>query len=324
MATDNLRIIYQNLVDLSATTITPSSQSSGDTPPAFLKQDTKSLVWRSSPTTIASTNVVTKGFPVKAILKIDLGSLKQVGGVVLAFTNLNSNLAEIRVRGFVAEPAISSSAIPSDLVHFPTITTTGTTLIDKTTIACPWNSLALPNWGTNPVTNSNYSYGGGTYARVWLPEYTTINVRYLTVEITDYYATSGIGRYIEVSRLITGPYWSPVYNTGYGMTAGIKDLSEHTRTESGDLLTRRGPRFQTLSFNLNWLTKADRIEMTKILLGNGMPKPLLISLFPDSTGDISDYERERAHQIYGKMTQVPGISHTLLDIYSTQLDIEEV
>lgn len=315
MAADNLRIIYQNLIDLDTTTITASSSQSVNTSVSNLKLDTKSLVWRSSPTTVSGTTV-------KAILVIDFGTTQKIGGVILAFSNLNSSSATIKVTGYNNPPAIPSTNGPTDLINYPTISGTAA-YTTGTVLACPWNSLDLSNWGTNPINSSTYSYGGGTYARAWV-SLADNNARFVSIEITDYYSDAATGRYIEVSRLIVGPYWSPVYNTGYGMTAGIKDLSEHSRTESGDLVTNRGVRFQTLSFDLNWLTQQDRVEMTRILLGNGMPKPLLVSLFPTSSGDSSDYERERAHQIYGKLVSIPGISHTILNIYSTNLELEEV
>jgi hypothetical protein len=118
-----------------------------------------------------------------------------------------------------------------------------------------------------------------------------------------------------------GQYWSPKYNTGYGMTNSMKDLSTHERTESGDLVSQRGPRYSALTFDLKWLDPTDRIQLTRIMLGNGLPRPLLISLFPDNG---TQTEMERAHQIYGKMVTLPGITYDMLDIYSTQFDIEEV
>lgn len=308
----NLRIIYQNQIDLSTTTITSSSNQTSLTTVSNLKVDTKSLIWRTSPTTVSSTQV-------KGNLIVDLGSTKTVGGVVLAFTNLNSSSATIRVRGYTSAPSHTSSQAIPDYINYPTIT--GTSVFDTGAIlCCPWNSLNLPDWGTNPVGSSNYSYGGGTYARVWLPTYAGISIRYLSIEIVDNYSTSSTGRYIEVSRLIVGSYWSPKYNTGYGMTSGIKDMSEHVRTQSGDLLTTRGPRYQNLSFDMQWLDSSDRQQLTKLLLGNGMSRPILVSLFPEDT----DSERERSHQIYGKMMQAPGISYVNPDIYSVPLELEEV
>jgi hypothetical protein len=108
------------------------------------------------------------------------------------------------------------------------------------------------------------------------------------------------------------------------MTATVKDLSVHDRTESGDLVTQRGPRFNSLSFDLSWLSPTDRIQMTKIVLGNGISKPLFVSLFPDNGSTTNSWEMERAHQIYGKMMQTPGISYHTLDMYSSQIELEEV
>lgn len=310
----NLRIIYQNQVDLSTTTITSSSNQSTSTTISNLKLDTKSLVWRTSPTTISSTQV-------KGNLIVDLGSAKTVSGVVLAFTNLNSSTATIRVRGYNIAPTHGSTS-GTDRVNYPTIiaSTTDTIFDTDNVLCCPWNTLGISDWGTNPVGSSNYSYGGGTYARVW---FNAATVRYLSIEIIDNYATSASGRYIEVSRLIVGNYWTPKYNLAYGVSAGIKDMSEHVRTESGDLLTARGPKYQCVNFNLEWLSLSDRQEMTKILTMNGMSRPILISLFPQGTS-TEEYERERAHQIYGKLTQLSQMTYNNPFMYSIPLDIEEV
>jgi len=307
----NLRIIYQNQVDLSTTTISSSSNQSSQTTVTNLKVDTKSLVWRTSPTTVSSTQV-------KGNLIVDLGSQKTVGGVVLAFTNLNSSTATIRVRGY-------STGVPThgtvDQINNPSIIVTGTTAFDTgNVLCCPWNTMGVSDWGTNPVGSSNYSYGGGTYARDW---FTPTSVRYLSIEIVDSYTTSAAGRYIEVSRLIVGNYWSPKYNVGYGMSSGIKDMSEHTRTQSGDLLTTRGPMYQCLNFNMEWLDTGDRQEMSKLLTISGISRPILVSLFPEGT-NATEYERERAHQVYGKLTQLSLMTYNNPILYSIPLELEEV
>lgn len=302
---NNLRIIYQNWADLGTVT---ASSTAGTTSASNMLKDSKGLIWRSSNTTVASTTN-------RAIIKVDLGASRAIRGVVLAFTNLNSATATMIVRGYSADPTLGGT------VDNPTIT--GTAAFTSPTVnCCPWNNLSLPNWNTNPQNANAYAYGGGTYARVWLS--TVQTYRYWTLEITDNYTTSASGRYIEVSRLIMGDYWSPTYNTTYGLSSMVKDLSEHQRAESGDLLTVRGPRFNSLSFNLNWLNDTDRREASRLMLGNGISRPILVSLFPDSTGDNTDYERERAHQIYGKFMQVPGITYENVLFYSMPLELEEV
>ena len=396
MAKNNLRVVYQNLVDLTTTTITTSSTQSAVTSVANLKKDTKGLVWRSLPKTTGD------GTSVKAYISIDLGvvtNAADINSIILPYTNLNSTVASIKVYGYSTAPTFggdqNAPTVSGTAVSGFTLTAT-VSAAAPSAICSPWNSLDLKNWNTTTTGGANtYAYGGGTCARIWLPPSLNIySARYLLLEITDYYTYVGtvtttsttsptvtgtgtlflnnfkandkifinatptpfIGTvssvvsntsltltanatatssavtygetniYIEASRLIVGKYWSPKYNTDYGLSNTIKDLSTHDRTDAGDLITKRGPRFSSLNFDLKWLDQSDRIQLTKILLGNGLPKPIFISLFPDNTdtGLVIDYEKERAHQCYGKLTQVPGVQYSTLDMYSTQIEIEEV
>lgn len=308
MALNNLRVVYNNLADLSTTTITASSTDTGSAI-ANMQKDAKGAVWRSAKNTAAAVSAM-------AYLLVDLGAATTVDSVILPYTNLSSQAASISVTGYSVAPTLGGT-IASPTATGGTTTGTATTGM----LCCPWNNLNLSSWNTNPATANIYAYGGGTCARAWLT--TPITARYLLIQITDIFP-SKTNSYIEVGRLIVGQYWSPKYNTGYGMTTTMHDLSTHERTESGDLVTQRGPRFNALSFETKWLEQTDRKELTKIMLGNGLPKPLFVSLFPNNGTTSAQAEMERAHQIYGKLTVLPGISYSMLDIYSTQFEIEEV
>lgn len=306
MAINNLRIIYKNLAD-NATIIASSSQA--NTPVSNLKNDSKGKVWRSSANTATATSAT-------AILLLDFGSSgTKVGGIVLPFTNLVSSSATITVRGYGV-----GSAAPTlgGTIASPTITGGTTSYSVASAACCPWNSLGLTNIGTGVNT---YSYGGGTYLRVWLNStQSNTTIRYLAITITDT-RTAATGYYIEASRLIVGPVWSPTYNTSFGLTNTLKDMSTHERTESGDLVTRRGPRYNSINFDLKVLDQTDRLELNKILLNNGMPTPVLVSLFPDNT---ENWEQERTHMVYGKLMQLPGLTHFAPGFYSTSIEIEEI
>jgi hypothetical protein len=293
MAANNLRIIYENIVDLTTTNVVASSTASVSTPASNLKLNTKSQVWRSASTaTPADINGL---YSVSASLQVEFNS-SNVGGVVLPFCNLSSS-ATIRVRGYVGATLI----FDSDVVA-----------------ACPAQGLGLWNWGVTPLGVNSYSYGGGAYGRVWIPLTSQGACTSLLIEIVD---TQNPSPYIEASRLVIGSYWSPKYNTSYGLSTSTKDLSAHERTESGDLITNRGIRYRTMKFDLNHLVSSDRLEFSRILRGNGLPKPLLISLFPDNS---TDYDKEQAHQIYGKLSQLSDVVNPILDMYSTNIDIEEI
>jgi len=297
MAANNLRIIYQNIID--SATITASS-TLGITSAANLAKDIKGSVWRSALSTTTS---------VKANLVVAFAPTI-VGGIMLPFCNL-SPTATVRVRGYTgAAPTMAGT------VDLPTVSATGTLVFDSgIVIAAPYQVLGLWSWGTLPLGVNSYSYGGGTYGRVWVPN--QLSCTSLLIEIVDVNAD----RYIELSRLVVGAYWSPTFNTSFGLSSTNKDMSSHSRSESGDLITTRGVRYRSMRFDLTWLTPEDRLEFTRILKGNGLPKPLFISLFPDN---LEDWDKEQAHQVYGKLSQLSDIQHPMFGIYSTAIDIEEI
>lgn len=309
MAQNNLRIIYNNLVDMVGATITASTTAAGGlTPASNMQIDSKSKVWRSG-TTKTVAFVVT--FPAT-------GSTVDyiVGGFILPFCNL-SPTATIKVRGYSAASSGTSPVIVGTTT--PTITPGSNPKFDTGWIvAAPYQVFGLWNWGTVPIGANTYSYGGGTYGRVWIPLANQFAVKWLSVEISD---TNNTSTYIEASRMVAGPYWSPKYNTSYGLSSAVRDLSTHNRTEAGDLSTVRGVRFNTLNFDMKYMDANDRSRFLEIVRGNGLPRPLFISLFPDNT---EDFDKEQQHQVYGKLSQLSPVQHPILDMYSTQIEIEEI
>jgi hypothetical protein len=305
MAQNNLRIVYQNLADYSTSTITASSTASVATPTTNLKLDSKSLVWRSA--TSATTTV-------KANLLVAFAATSMVGNITLPFCNLTST-ATIRVRGFSGATPILGDAYSANAAT--AVNTNGATLVFDTGIitACPYQVLGLWDWGALPLGVNSYSYGGGTYARSWLTN--QLGCSNIVIELVD----TNTDKYIEASRLVVGTYWSPKYNTSYGLSTSIKDLTTNQRRESGDLITTRGIRYKSMAFDLKYLTPSDRLQFERILKGNGLAQPIFISLFPNNSGD---YDKEQAHQIYGKLSQLSEIQHPMFDIYSTQIEIEEI
>lgn len=309
MAQNNLRVIYQNLTDIS--TLTASSVLGSGTSVANLQKDIKSYVYRSA---VSGTTAIGANFKL-VFPEQQIGGTNKGIGIVLAFTNLSAT-ATIRVRGFTGtEPTIGSGTTP-------TVTTPGTLRFDSgVQIAAPYQTSGFSDWNndsfyTTTSTTTRYTERK-VYARVWIPILTPVPCTSILIEIDD----TSVNQYIEVSRLIVGKYWSPKYNTSYGLSALLKDTSTSVRSEAGDLISQLGQKYSGLSFDLRWLTKEDRAEFNKIIRLLGSQKPLFVSLFPDNA---DDWEKEQLYQIYGKIVQLPGIDNSLLDMYSSQLDIEEI
>jgi hypothetical protein len=181
--------------------------------------------------------------------------------------------------------------------------------------ACPAPVLGLWDWGAVPLGSNAYTYGGGTYARVWMP--VPGAVEKLLIDVAD--ATNPVG-YIEAARLVCGAYWEPTINAEFGAPVQAVDTSKHVRTDAGDLVTNVGTRHKTQSVSLAAMSALDRATLWRIVWGNGMRRPLFFSLYPD----CDDARLEQTHQLYGKLSGTAALNTPLFQQYATTLDIEEI
>ena len=76
MAAKNLRVVYQNLVNIATTTVVASTTAS-NTSAANLKLDSKGSVWRSTGTT--------------ATITVTFAADQEVAAVIIPFCNLTSS-----------------------------------------------------------------------------------------------------------------------------------------------------------------------------------------------------------------------------------------
>lgn len=247
-----------------------------------LLTDIKGDVWRS----VGPTATITATW----------ARAETIGGVALPFCNVSSQ-ATLRVRGY-ADPADVAPLFDTGAVA-----------------ACPAPVLGLWNWGSQPLGSNSFAYGGGTYGRVWMP--VPGAVKKLVIDIDD---SAGAAGYIEAGRLVCGAYWEPCDNADYGAPIASVDSSKHYRTEAGDLMTDVGTRHRKQSINLSAMSPVDRATLWSIVTGNGMPRPIFFSLYPNN----QDSRLEQTHQLYGKLSSLAAVNTPYFQRYATSLDIEEI
>ena len=274
MASNNLRILYNNLLN-NSNTLVASSTTSGF-PITNTKKDTKGIVWRSN--SVTATVTITWATPQK------------LSCVVMPFNNL-TNVATTQVQLYDAESA-------------------GILLLNTGTVVSNFQIL-----DTNGSDTYKYSYGSTPIAVNYFTS--TENVRRLVLTINNVDTPDG---YIELSRVLCGEYWSPTYNTEYGLTVNINDTSTHSRSQAGNLVTDIGTINKSINFSLPYLLTDDLFILSKILLSNGMKTPVFISLFPQDT----DTTREAIYQIYGKLSSSSAIAHTNYLLYGSSMSVEEI
>lgn len=281
---NNLRVVYNNSADRA---VLSASSTAGTCVASNLQTDFKSEVWRSVYTANSvQQETITMTWAVGEI----------IGMVALAFCSLSST-ASFRIKAY-------------------NLSTDTTPAYDATKLCCPAARFDEFYWGTEPLGANAYSYGGGTYAVMWIPPNAYQKIELI---ITD---SNPLG-YIEASRLVCGTYWSPKYTAEQGATIGVIDNSKQERTDAGDLRTDRGTVHKTMNFDLNFLTEQDRNSLYNILVGNGLFRPLYISLIPEEAAG-QDQIGEQVFQIYGKLARSSSIRYQLINQFSTQLELEEL
>jgi hypothetical protein len=257
-----------------------TSTAASGLPVTNLQLEQKGLIWRSTGT--------------NATITATWSTPQTLRAVVLPFCNLTAS-ATISVRAYTntsdTTPVLDTGAKPAGAYTPGDI------------------------WGGATAGSVNsYSQGGGSYARCWFPQ--TV-VRKLEITIAD---SSNSAGYLEAARLVCGNYWSPTYNTNFGLSIGYNDTSTQTRTEAGNLLTSTGTLHRTLDFDLQWLTAQDKTRMLSILRGNGLRKPLFVSVFPEDADNI----KEQEYQIYAKLTDLSKLTHPVYSVYTSNLSLQEI
>jgi hypothetical protein len=276
----NLRIVYDNAISRTVTLL--ADTTAGSLVVTNMTTDLKSDVYRSTATSCSITAT--------------WAASETIGVVALPFCNMTT-AGTLRVRAYTnvadATPAYDSGAV----------------------LANPTNTADPATWGSAYQGVNSFAYGGGSYAVVWIPP---VACKKLIVDVAD--STNPAG-YFEAARLVCGNYWQATNNPDHGsVTAAMEETSKHERADSGDLRTDRGVMYQTLTFSLEIMPLADRNIVWRILKGNGMYRPVFVSVAPQS----SDAGEEEIYMVYGKLSKNSQIQYQFLNQFATSLSIEEI
>ncbi len=169
----------------------------------------------------------------------------------------------------------------------------------------PLNQHSWPN-----VASANdFSTGAPTVASYFRQHHAA---QRLEVQLQDPGAA-----FIDVSRLVAGPFLQCRYNASYGASAGVIDLSSNTRSEAGDIKTDWAPRARRLAFNLEFVPDHQRASIYDLLKA-GIGR----WVFADLCYGRADTRCRQDLMLYGKLTQPGSMAWAMHGYHSTQFDIE--
>lgn len=254
-----------------------ASTTAGSMLAALMQTDVKGAAHRSSGGSVTYT--------------LRWPGFESIGAIALPATNL-SPMATIRVRLYDAEAG-------------------GNLLIEIGPVyACPGALLDLWDW-TQPLNANAFAYGGASKTAVWFDH---VAARRVEIELADPENPAG---YIDCARIVAGAYWEPERNASYGMTLNLVDMSSSVRADSGDLRADRGPQYDTMEFDLEWLDAQDRARVMQIMRGTSGGRKVFLSVFPGN----SDALLEQDHMIYGGLA-ASGVVAARTLAYSKKISIQ--
>jgi hypothetical protein len=235
----------------------------------------------------------------------------------------NSAILSVASDGSTASNVLNNFKSRTDTASTFTLTLAPTTGPVVLVALLPETNTAVTmtaSFGTGPTViskteptvsefNASLGYGGGKY----VTSYLTLPSNTTTITVT-------FSSVVKVSRIFVSPYWSPAYNTGFGMQVGFEDSSSSERLQSGDLYTTIAPRNKTLSFDLPYMNSTDKSKLFDIVKSLGKARAMFVSLFPEDDDPV----HEQAYSIYGKLSGMPNISHSTFRMYASSLQLEEI
>lgn len=217
---------------------------------------------------------------------------QSIGGVALAFTNLILN-STIRIKCYTLAADVSAaydSGVKTLSFVYP------------------------PPAGFSTNNSTSFAYGGGNH---WSWFFTQASFEKLEIIINS---AGNPDNYMEVSRVIAGAVWSPVYNAMMNFPVSWDDLTSSVRLESGDHVAERNPISRSMNINLAAMRQADKQTLSTIIRRNGASEPIFVNAMPQA----SVAEDESHLQIYGRLNNEFSINMFGVDLYESQLSVIEI
>lgn len=271
----NLRIVNQNLTSLA--TLTSSNTEALDLD--NVKDDIKSNIWRNDNKAETITATFSNDVPVSMV----------------SFVYCNFS--------------------PTSTMQVKMYDTNGTNLLHTTSVTqcIPTVNFTGSDWGSGASGINAFTYGGGVYSTLWLPEH---YIDKLEIIITD---TNNLSAYLEAGVLVIGRYWSPDSNFAYGAEINHLDSSNTIKNEAGDTIVNVAPTGKSISFSMEHMDVDNRNKAMNMIKNNGKTSPVFVNLYPDYTDELL----EQDSQIYGYLSNGSTASVYYLS-YDYSVTVEEI
>lgn len=190
---------------------------------------------------------------------------------------------------------------------------TGGTVYDSGTLtALPGYGWGEFRWGVDAWGGSIFLGWGQAFSNLWFAPVPALSFR---LTISD--PANPVG-YLQASRLVLGAYFEPLRNLSYGVDVSWQENSRQTRTDGGSLRTDGRVAYRRWQLSLDFLRPDERAVVLDVFRRIGLRADLFISCYPEQGG-----AQERDHAGLVKLTRMPGMRRSSLEMYASALTLEE-
>lgn len=124
--------------------------------------------------------------------------------------------------------------------------------------------------------------------------------------------------HIDVSRIYVGRALQPSINFSYGHSLGWLSTTKKKRTSGGTLYAKKKARPRQITFNLDWLSEADRPHFFNAINKTGDDTDWYISMYPEAGG-----QKEQHYAFACMFTSLPKFTATFNNNYQGSYALEE-
>lgn len=245
------------------------------------------------------------GFSVETLKDSQKTSVHRSGNNSVTYTLTWANAQKVSA---VALPATNLLDTATIQVNFFTNTGDITPVLSTATFFACKDKIFLSQEPNKAYDYTQFGYSGATKTSVWLAN--ELQVRKVVITLTN--STS-----IDCAKIVCGTYWESSRQVSNGITVSFDDASEIVTTRSGNTYVDRKPVFDSMTFDLVYLSEQDRIQLMSIMRGIGSSGLIYVCIFPDNNNP----ETTQSYSIYGRSAS-NSIQYQLYNLYNSSLSIK--
>lgn len=243
----------------------------------------------------SNTAVIVPSITDTSVVEFDMPNFSFASAFVM-YRHWLSNSAKVRLELY------NESNQSGDLVY-------DSGLID----AVETKTFAEMNWFVDPLVASPFDNWPYRFTNLW---FNRVFFKSGRLSIVDENARGNVH---EIDRIFMGDVIKPDVNFAYGHEFAWRSDEEQKRSVGGSVFTTEREKWREFSFDLNWITEAERPLFSEAIRQVSTSKDWFISMYPESGG-----QKEMEYAMSCSFLSIPALNHNFHNNYNAKYSVREV